>query len=154
MTNPDGDRGRVNRLEDPALLRGEGRYIDDIIRPNMLEAAFVRSPYGHAAVGGIDAASARALPGVHAVLTRDDIKPFLQNEFLIVGLPSKLYKQDRNRPALAHKEVVHVGEPVAIVIADNRYIAEDATALVDVDYEPLPAISDSIHRIRVEHFDE
>ena len=142
MTKPDGDRGRVNRLEDPALLRGEGRYIDDIIRPNMLEAAFVRSPYGHAAVGGIDAASARALPGVHAVLTRDDISPFLQNEFLIVGLPSKLYKQDRNRPALAHKEVVHVGEPVAIVIADNRYIAEDATALVDVDYEPLPAISD------------
>lgn len=142
MTKPDGDRGRVNRLEDPALLRGEGRYIDDIIRPNMLEAAFVRSPYGHAAVGGIDAASARALPGVHAVLTRDDIKPFLQNEFLIVGLPSKLYKQDRNRPALAHREVVHVGEPVAIVIADNRYIAEDATALVDVDYEPLPAISD------------
>ena len=142
MTKPDGDRGCVNRLEDPALLRGEGRYIDDIIRPNMLEAAFVRSPYGHAAVGGIDAASARALPGVHAVLTRDDIKPFLQNEFLIVGLPSKLYKQDRNRPALAHKEVVHVGEPVAIVIADNRYIAEDATALVDVDYEPLPAISD------------
>ena len=142
MTKPDGDRGRVNRLEDPALLRGEGRYIDDIIRPNMLEAAFVRSPYGHAAVGGIDAASARALPGVHAVLTRDDIKPFLQNEFLIVGLPSKLYKQNRNRPALAHREVVHVGEPVAIVIADNRYIAEDATALVDVDYEPLPAISD------------
>ena len=142
MTKPDGDRGRVNRLEDPALLRGEGRYIDDIIRPNMLEAAFVRSPYGHAAVGGIDAASARALPGVQAVLTRDDIKPFLQNEFLIVGLPSKLYKQNRNRPALAHREVVHVGEPVAIVIADNRYIAEDATALVDVDYEPLPAISD------------
>ena len=142
MTKPDGDRGCVNRLEDPALLRGEGRYIDDIIRPNMLEAAFVRSPYGHAEVGGIDAASARALPGVHAVLTRDDIKPFLQNEFLIVGLPSKLYKQDRNRPALAHREVVHVGEPVAIVIADNRYIAEDATAMVDVDYEPLPAISD------------
>ena len=142
MTKPDGDRGRVNRLEDPALLRGEGRYIDDIIRPNMLEAAFVRSPYGHAAGGGIDAASARALPGVQAVLTRDDIKPFLQNEFLIVGLPSKLYKQNRNRPALAHREVVHVGEPVAIVIADNRYIAEDATALVDVDYEPLPAISD------------
>tara|TARA_Y100001934_G_scaffold283839_1_gene407783 strand:+ start:10796 stop:13024 length:2229 start_codon:yes stop_codon:yes gene_type:complete len=108
----------------------------------MLEAAFVRSPHGHAAVGGIDASSAKALPGVHAVLTRDEIKPFLQNETLVVGLPSKLYKQDRNRPALAHKEVVHVGEPVAIVIADNRYIAEDATALVDVDYDPLPAISD------------
>ncbi|MFL2541422.1 MAG: hypothetical protein ACJ0UT_05550 [Candidatus Latescibacterota bacterium] len=70
----------------------------------MLEAAFVRSPYGHAAVGGIDATSAKALPGVHAVLTRDDIKPFLQNEFLVVGLPSKLYKQDRNRPALAHRK--------------------------------------------------
>ncbi|MEC8369424.1 MAG: xanthine dehydrogenase family protein molybdopterin-binding subunit, partial [Pseudomonadota bacterium] len=131
MTETEGDRGRVNRLEDPALLRGEGRYIDDVVRPNMLEAAFVRSPYGHAAVGAIDTEAAKALSGVHSVLTRDDIKPYLQNEFLVVGLPSKLYKQNRNRPALAHQEVVHVGEPVAIVIADNRYIAEDAAALVD-----------------------
>ena len=142
VTETEGDRGRVNRLEDPALLRGEGRYIDDVVRPNMLEAAFVRSPYGHAAVGAIDTEAAKALPGVHSVLTRDDIKPYLQNEFLVVGLPSKLYKQNRNRPALAHQEVVHVGEPVAIVIADNRYIAEDAAALVDVDYNPLPAIAD------------
>ena len=142
VTETEGDRGRVNRLEDPALLRGEGRYIDDIVRPNMLEAAFVRSPYGHAAVGAIDTEAAKALPGVHSVLTRDDIKPYLQNEFLVVGLPSKLYKQNRDRPALAHQEVVHVGEPVAIVIADNRYIAEDAAALVDVDYNPLPAIAD------------
>ncbi len=136
------ERGQANRLEDPALLRGGGRFIDDIVRPGMLEAAFVRSPYGHAAIAGIDSTAAAALPGVHAVLTRADLKPYLQNEFLVVGLPSKLYKQDRNRPALAGDEVVHVGEPVAIVVADNRYVAEDAAALVDVVYEPLPAVAD------------
>ncbi|MEL0110767.1 MAG: hypothetical protein VW835_03445, partial [Rickettsiales bacterium] len=63
------ERGQANRLEDPALLRGGGRFIDDIVRPGMLEAAFVRSPYGHAAIAGIDSTAAAALPGVHAVLT-------------------------------------------------------------------------------------
>lgn len=138
----EGERGRINRLEDPALLRGNGQFIDDIARPNMLEAAFVRSPFGHAAITRIDATAARALPGVHAVLTREDIRPYLKNEYLVVGLPSKLYKQNRNRPALAEDEVVHVGEAVAIVVAENRYIAEDAAALVEIDYDPLPAVAD------------
>src|SRR5215218_8561331 len=108
----------------------------------MLAAAFVRSPHGHALIRGIDKAPALALPGVHTVLTLADLKPHLTTEFLIVGLPSPAYRQDADRPVLAGAEVVHVGEPVAIVIADNRYIAEDAAALVEVDYEPLPAISD------------
>ena len=138
----EGGRGRFNRLEDPALLRGKGRFIDDIERSGMLEAAFVRSPFGHAEIRGIDTTAARMLPGVHAVLTRDDIRPYLRNEYLVVGLPSKLYKQNRNRPALAEGEVVHVGEAVAIVVAENRYIAEDAAALVKVDYDPLPAVAD------------
>ena len=119
-----------------------GRFIDDITRPEMLEAAFVRSPFGHAAINAIDVSAARAVPGVHGIYTRADLKPYLQNEFLVVGLPSKLYKQNRNRPALADTEVVHVGEAVAIVVADNRYIAEDAAALVDVHYEPLSAVAD------------
>ena len=125
----EGARGRINRLEDPALLRGKGRFIDDIERSEMLEAAFVRSPFGHAEIRGIDTTAARELTGVHAVLTRDEIRPYLRNEYLVVGLPSKLYKQNRNWPALAESEVVH-GEAVAIVVAENRYIAEDAAALV------------------------
>ena len=132
----------VPRLEDEPLLKGEGRFIDDIRLPGMLQAAFVRSPHAHAAIKHIDSAAARALPGVHAVYTRADLLPHLATEFMVVGLPSASYKQDLNRPALAGDEVVHVGQAVAIVVADDRYIAEDAAALVDIDYEALPAISD------------
>ncbi|MDX1484846.1 MAG: xanthine dehydrogenase family protein molybdopterin-binding subunit [Alphaproteobacteria bacterium] len=135
-------RDSPKRLEDPELLRGRGRFIDDITLPGMLEAAFVRSPHAHAAVSGIDAEAARALPGVRAVLTRDDILPYLKSEFLVVGLPSGAYKQQRDRPALAGEEVVYVGEPVAVVIAEDRYIAEDAAQLVMVDYDILPAVAD------------
>lgn len=120
MSEDNDGRGKINRLEDPDLLRGAGRFIDDISRPGILEAAFVRSPFGHAAIGGIDKSAALAVPGVHAVLTRADLTPYLNNEYLVVGLPSKLYKQNRNRPALAGDEVVHVGEAVAIVVAENR----------------------------------
>ena len=132
----------VKRVEDPALLRGEAGFIDDISLPSMVEAAFVRSPHAHAGIRGIDAGSAMALPGVHAVLTIDDLRPYLETEFLVVGLPSSSYQQDRNRPALAGDEVVYVGEPIAVVIAEDRYIAEDAAQLVVVDYDPLPAASD------------
>ena len=65
----------------------------------MLEAAFVRSPHAHAAIRSIDKTAALALPGVHAVLTRDDLMPHLATEFMVVGLPSPSYKQERNRPA-------------------------------------------------------
>jgi aerobic carbon-monoxide dehydrogenase large subunit len=132
----------VARLEDVALLRGQGRFVDDIRLPGMLHAAFVRSPYAHAAIRGIDKTAALALNGVRAVFTLADLRPYLRNERLVVGLPSPSYNQERNRPALADGEVVHVGEPIAIVIAENRYVAEDAVALVAVDYDPLPAVSD------------
>ena len=132
----------VRRSEDADLLLGKGRFIDDVRLPGMLEAAFVRSPHAHAALRGIDKTAALACRGVHAIFTLGDLLPHLRTERLVVGLPSKSYKQDRNRPALAHDEVVHVGEPVAIVVADSRYIAEDAAALVEVDYDPLPAVSD------------
>jgi len=133
---------RVLRLEDEDLLRGKGRFVDDIHLPGMLHAAFVRSPFGHAAIRGIDKTAALSHPGVHAVLTRDDLLPYLKNERIVVGLPSPAYRQNRDRPALAGDEVVHVGEPVAVVIATSRYIAEDAAALVEVDYDPLPTIAD------------
>jgi carbon-monoxide dehydrogenase large subunit len=132
----------VKRVEDNALLRGQGRFVDDIHVPGMLHAAYLRSPHGHALIRGIDKAAALALPGVHAVLTRADIRPYLKTEDLVVGLPSSSYKQDLNRPALADGETVHVGEAIAIVVADDRYIAEDAAMLVKVDFEPLPAASD------------
>ena len=124
---------RAKRLEDPALLTGRARFVDDIRMPGLLHAAFVRSPHGHAAIQGIDAKAARALPGVHAVYSFVDFEPHLVEPRLIVGLPSKAYRQDVNRPVLAVDEVVHVGEPVAIVVAESRYIAEDAAALVAVD---------------------
>jgi aerobic carbon-monoxide dehydrogenase large subunit len=133
---------RVARLEDPALLRGQGRFVDDIVLPGMLHAAFVRSPHAHAGIRGIDKAAALAVSGVRAVLTRDDLLPHLSSERLVVGLPSSSYKQDLNRPVLAIDEVVHVGEAVALVVADDRYVAEDGAALVEVDYEPLPAAAD------------
>ncbi len=132
----------TKRLEDPELLRGLGRFIDDISLPGMAEAAFVRSPHAHAEIRGIDATAAKAIPGVHAILALDDLMPYLKTEFLVVGLPSPSYQQDRNRAALAGNEVTYVGEPVAVVIADDRYIAEDAAQLVVVDYDILPAIAD------------
>src|SRR5687768_2906673 len=132
----------VRRREDAGLLLGKGRFIDDVRLPGMLEAAFVRSPHAHASLERIDKTAALAVPGVHAIFTLADLLPHLITERLVVGLPSKSYKQDRNRPVLAHDEVVHVGEPIAIVVAENRYIAEDAAQLVEIDYEPLPAAAD------------
>ncbi len=132
----------VRRLEDPDLLRGAGRFVDDIHLPGMLQAAFVRSPHAHALVRGIDTASVRALPGVHAVFTYADLKPHLKADRLRVALPSPSFRQQVDRPVLAIDEVVHVGEPVAVVITDDRYAAEDAAALLNIDYEPLPAVSD------------
>ncbi len=130
------------RLEDKALLRGTARFIDDINLPGMLHVAFLRSGFAHARIERIDCAAARALPGVHAVLTLDDLKPLLTTPYLVVALPSPHFKLDLHRPALADGEVHHVGEPIAAVVADSRYIAEDALALIEVDYDPLPAVAD------------
>ena len=132
----------IPRLEDDALITGRGRFVDDIHMPGLLQAAFVRSPHAHAAIRSIDASAALALPGVHAVYTYEDFKPHFATDRLVVGLPSSHYKQDHNRQVLAADEAVHVGEPVAIVLADTRYIAEDAATLVEVDFDPLPAVSD------------
>src|SRR5438105_3021275 len=132
----------VPRLEDPELLRGKGRFIDDVHLPGMLHAAFVRSPHAHALLHEVNKSAALAMKGVHAVFTREDLLPHLRTEHMVVGLPSSSYKLDLNRPALAGDEVVHVGEPVAIVVADSRYIAEDAVAQVSINYEPLAVAAD------------
>src|ERR1051326_5664762 len=112
----------VPRLEDEPLLKGEGRFIDDIRLAGMLEAAFVRSPHAHAAIGDIDKAAALALPGVHAVYTRADLMPHLATEFMVVGLPSASYKQDLNRPALAGEEGGHGGQGLALVVAGGTQL--------------------------------
>jgi aerobic carbon-monoxide dehydrogenase large subunit len=134
----------VPRLEDGPLIRGNGRFADDIALPNMLHAAFVRSSHAHAAIRGIDSAGARDLPGVVAVLTLADLAPYLADTRLRVAMPSPSYRQQLDRPVFADREVVHVGEPIAIVLADSRYVAEDAAAIVEIDYDPLPVVADCV----------
>ena len=131
----------VKRKEDPAFLRGEGQYIDDLHLPNMLHASFVRSPYAHACIGKIDKSAALALPGVHAVLTFADLPEPARVNTLPCLVPHPAIKQLKLPYALAKDEVCYAGEPVACVVADNRYIAEDAAQRVEVDYEPLDAVN-------------
>ena len=132
----------VRRLEDEALLKGSARFIDDIQLPGTLSAAFARSPHSHALISSINTAAASRLSGVAAVYTLADLTPHLAGERLDVGLPSKSYRLRVNPPVLARDEVVYVGEPIAVVIADSRHVAEDAVDLVEVDYEPLNAVAD------------
>ena len=132
----------VKRLEDRPLLTGNGRFVADLTFPDMLEAAFVRSPHAHAAIRAIDTAAARHCAGVHAVLTFSDLAPLLAQERLPLQFRTTRLPSDITPLVLAKDEVAFVGEAVAVVIAQSRYIAEDAAALVAVDYEPLPAVSD------------
>jgi len=133
---------RVTRVEDASLLRGERRYIDDVAVPDTWHAAFVRSPHPHAAIRGISKDAALALPGVHAVLTLDDLAAVMAKRRMMRHSNSGTPLDRMWSFALADGEVSYVGETVAIVIADSRYLAEDAAALVDVDYDLLPPVGD------------
>ena len=128
----------VQRSEDPRLLRGKGNYVDDIDLPNVLHAAVLRSPHAHARILSIDTTAARDLPGVHLVLTATDLGAVLEPSPLLV--PHHALTQPRTQLPLALDEVHYVGEAVAFVVADSRYIAEDALELIDVEYEPLPVV--------------
>jgi len=128
---------RVERKEDDRLLRGRGRFTDDI-GEGALECAFVRSPHAHARIRSIDVAAARALPGVHAVYTAADV-PFGDRDLPLL-IPHPQLTQPRTQKCLASTIVRYAGEAVAFVVAESRYLAEDAAALVEVDYEPLPAV--------------
>jgi carbon-monoxide dehydrogenase large subunit len=132
---------RVHRAEDEALIRGLGQYVDDIKLPGMLHAAFLRAEQAHALLRGIDASGARALPGVHAVLTWADL-PEPMRKPMVQTYPAPALLQNLTPTPLARDEVHHVGQAVAMVVADSRAIAEDALALIAVDYEPLPVIVD------------
>jgi len=130
---------RVRRVEDARLLTGAGTFVDDITRPGLLQACFVRSPHARARIVAIDASAALELPGVHAVFTAADLNGEVR-EAWYTGT-GKLVP-DTPRPPLAEGEARFAGDPVALVVADSRYVAEDAAELVDVDYEPLPAVAD------------
>ena len=131
---------RVKRVEDPRFLRGAGKYIDDIELDGMLHAAFVRSPYPHARIRSIDSSAALALDGVVGVWTGEDLKD-------VVGpFVTKLQRSETkqcSRRVLPIDKVRHVGDAVAVVVATSRYVADDATELVSVDYELLPAVVDA-----------
>ncbi|HUC61196.1 MAG TPA: xanthine dehydrogenase family protein molybdopterin-binding subunit [Alphaproteobacteria bacterium] len=140
----------VKRIEDPRLLTGRGRYVDDIHLPGMVEAAFLRSSHAHALVKGIDARRALELPGVHAVWRLGDFGAEYLKKPLAVTIPHPAVKQPFTQFPLAPDEVCFVGEPIAIVLADSRYIAEDAVGLIEVDYEPLPAIADCLKALEAD----
>src|ERR1700722_1801906 len=133
----------VLRREDPRLLRGRGRYFDDLKLADQLYAAILRSPHAHADIRGIDTAVASQMPGVHAVLTGQDYRADA-----IVSLPSMAPYKKRDggpmylpeRPAIAIGRVLHVGYPVAVVVADTLVLARDAAEHVVVDYAPRPAV--------------
>src|SRR3954471_19910552 len=133
---------RILRIEDEPLLRGKARFIDDIVVPDVLHAAFVRSPHAHAAINAVDKTAALAMPGVRFVLTLDDLAPVMAQRRMMRTSNSGTPLDDMWTFALADGEVSYVGECVAIVVADSRYIAEDAASLVDVDYDLLPEVSD------------
>lgn len=122
------------RKEDPRFIQGKGNYVDDIKMPGMLFADMVRSPYAHARIKSINKAKALALPGVHAVLTAEDLKPLKLH-----WMPTLA----GDVQAVLADEKVHMQyQEVAVVIADDRYIAADAVELVEVEYEPLPVLVD------------
>lgn len=132
----------VTRLEDKSLLRGEGRFVDDISLPYMAHIAFIRSPHAHARIRSINTENALKHEGVIKILTAGDIEPLVSDRLLRVALPSPAFKQELHRPILAGDEVVYVGEPIAAIIARNRYEAEDIAQKVDITYEVLPAVHD------------
>ena len=129
----------LKRREDFKLLTGKGRYVDDIRLPGMLHMAVLRSPHAHALVNTIDAAAAKAAPGVRLVLSGKDltgkIGPIVPN-WVIPGTKVPY------RPVVATDRVRFVGECVAVVVADSMAQAYDAVGLIDVDYEVLPAVVD------------
>jgi carbon-monoxide dehydrogenase large subunit len=132
----------VPRLEDAALLRGKGRFVDDIELPGLLHGAFLRSAVAHGRLRAIDVTAAAALPGVRLVLTYADLRPMLTCDRIPLAMPSAAIRFDVDPFVLARDEVCHVGEPIALVLAENRAIAEDALGLIAVDIEVLPAIAD------------
>lgn len=128
---------RRKRVEDIRFTQGRGTYVDDVKMPGMLHGDFVRSPYAHAKITRIDTSKAAALPGVIAVITADELKP--------LGLHWMPTLAGDVQAVLADGKVCFQNQEVAFVIAENRYVADDAIQLVEVDYEELPVLVDPFH---------
>jgi len=127
----------VERVEDARLLLGRGNFLADLRLPGALQAVFVRSPISHGVIRNVDTMRAQALPGI-SVLSAEDLPHDPLTDLLpIEGL------RKTPQPALATGRVRFVGEPVALVLAENRYLAEDAAEAMVVEYEPLPCILDA-----------
>jgi carbon-monoxide dehydrogenase large subunit len=131
----------IKRREDPRLITGQGTFLDDIKLPGMTHACALRSPYAHAKIKSIDTSKAKAHPGVVAVFTGEDM---LDLNPLPCAWQAGRVKNNVNTPrVLAVGEVHFAGDPVALVIAEDRYIARDACDLIEVEYEPLPVVVDA-----------
>src|SRR5207245_451159 len=137
------DRSRVlmigaalKRREDPPLVRGAGRYVDDLVLPHMAFLTILRSPHASARIAGVDTTRAAKLPGVLAIFTARDLEGHVDAEPAI-GFPPMARRPPR--PLLARDFVRYVGEPVAAVVSVDRYVGADAAAAIEVDYEPRPA---------------
>ncbi len=141
----------VKRSEDPRILTGAGRYVDDVKLPGLLHAAFVRSPLAHGRVLAVDVSAAAALPGVVAVFTGADLDtmtvrgpdPLLAYIGMGAGGP--------DYSLLATDKVRFAGDPVAVVVAESRYLAEDGCELVEVDYEDLPTVASAASALDLRH---
>lgn len=138
-TSPNYVGKPIKRVEDPRLIQGKATYVDDMKLPGMLHAAILRSPHAHAHIVSIDTEEARALPGVKAIFTGGDLNPSLGPVPCASDFPD--LKAPVHKP-LAGERVYYVGHPVAIVIAADRYAANDALQAIVVDYDPLPVVTD------------
>jgi aerobic carbon-monoxide dehydrogenase large subunit len=131
----------LRRKEDPQLIMGKGRYVDDLVLPGMLWAALVRSPEAHAKIVSIDTSAAGEGPGVHAVFTGEDLSD-LGGPLPMAWVPPGVEVNNPPHWPLAKGTVNHVGDPVAIVLGEDRYAVVDAAEKVVVEYDPLPVVTD------------
>ena len=140
----------LKRFEDPRLVKGEGRFIDDIKLPGMLHAVVIRSSYAHAFIRSIDISAAKKLPGVVAVITCADIPDSMK--FLPVYRMSREIFGDLSEallhPVLAADKVNYVGQPIAVLVAKNRYVAQDALELIEVEYDHIEPIIDPLEALK------
>ena len=136
----------LKRFEDPKLVAGEGTFIDDIKRPGMLHACVLRSLHAHALIRSIDASSARRMPGVITVVTGDDVVDTLKE--MPVGARKADEMKAPRHPVLPQGKVCYVGQPVAIAVAEDRYLARDAIDHIEIDYEPLSPLLDPFEAMK------
>ena len=141
---------RVLRNEDMRLLTGRALFVDDVNLPGMLHVAFVRSDHAHARLRQVDVERALKRPGVVAVYTANDLGDYWRRGPLLVSPPpiKGMVFREATQVPLAKDKIRHLGEPIAMVVAESRYIAEDAVGDVVVDFEPLPAVTDFVSALR------